>query len=56
MASLQKIRNHGGLLIAVVGIAMLAFILGDLLNNSGSLLHRNQDKFRSRQHHLHAGV
>lgn len=47
MASLQKIRNHGGLLIAVVGIAMLAFILGDLLNNSGSLLHRNQDKLGS---------
>lgn len=34
MASLQKIRNHGGLLITVVGIAMLAFILGDTLSNS----------------------
>jgi len=47
MASLQRIRNHGGLLIAIVGLAMLAFILGDLLNNSGSLLHRNQTNFGS---------
>ena len=29
MASLQKIRNHGALLIVIVGVAMLAFILGD---------------------------
>ena len=34
MASLQKIRNHGPLLIAVIGIAMLAFILTDTLSNS----------------------
>ena len=32
MASLQRIRNHGALLIAIVGLAMLAFILGDFLN------------------------
>ena len=32
MASLQKIRNHGALLIVIVGVAMLAFILGDFLS------------------------
>ncbi|MBR6118523.1 MAG: peptidyl-prolyl cis-trans isomerase [Paludibacteraceae bacterium] len=37
MASLQKIRNHGPLLIIVVGVAMLAFILGDVLTNVGHL-------------------
>ncbi len=36
MASLQKIRNHGALLIAIVGLAMLAFILGDFLNSGSS--------------------
>ena len=37
MATLQNIRNRSGLLLAVIGIAMLAFILGDLLKagNSG---------------------
>lgn len=37
MASLQKIRSHGPLLIIVVGLAMLAFILGDVLTNVGHL-------------------
>jgi peptidyl-prolyl cis-trans isomerase D len=38
MATLQNIRNKSGLLLAVIGIAMIAFILGDLLKstNSGS--------------------
>ncbi|MDR1729655.1 MAG: SurA N-terminal domain-containing protein [Prevotellaceae bacterium] len=35
MATLEKIRNQAGLLIAVVGIALFAFIIGDFLN-SGS--------------------
>lgn len=34
MASLQRIRNHGALVITVVGVAMLAFILGDALTHS----------------------
>ncbi len=37
MATLQKIRNRAGLLVVVIGVAMLAFILTDLLNSSGSL-------------------
>ena len=40
MASLQKIRNHGALLIVIVGVAMLAFILGDFLRDGSSLFHR----------------
>ena len=37
MATLQNIRNRSGLLLAVIGIAMLAFIMGDLFSswNSG---------------------
>lgn len=44
MATLQKIRNHGPLLLIIVGIAMLAFILGDFLNSSSSFFNRNRDK------------
>lgn len=36
MATLQNIRNKSGLLLAVIGIAMLSFILGDLLKSSNS--------------------
>ena len=43
MASLQKIRNHGALLIAIVGLAMLAFILGDFLNSGSSFFHRSRE-------------
>ena len=43
MTTLQRIRNHGALLIAVVGIAMLAFILGDLLNSGSSFFHRSRE-------------
>ena len=31
MSTLQSIRNHGTILLVVVGVAMLAFILGDFL-------------------------
>ena len=43
MASLQKIRNHGALLIAIVGLAMLAFILGDFLNSGSSFFNRSRE-------------
>ena len=33
MATLGKIRNRSGLLLAVIGIAMLAFILGDFMQS-----------------------
>jgi len=36
MATLGKIRNRSGLLLAVIGIAMLSFILGDFLKSTNS--------------------
>ena len=36
MATLGKIRNRSGLLLAVIGFAMLAFILTDFMNSLGS--------------------
>ena len=30
MAAIEKIRRHSGLLIAIIGIALLAFVLQDL--------------------------
>ena len=47
MASLQKIRNHGPLLILIVGLAMLAFILGDVLTNVGHLRGGNEQNVGS---------
>ena len=35
MATLGKIRNRSGLLLAVIGFAMLAFILTDFMNSLG---------------------
>lgn len=43
MASLQRIRNHGALLITIVGLAMLAFILGDFLNSGSSFFNRSRE-------------
>ena len=43
MATLQKIRNHGVLLLVIVGLAMLAFILGDFLNSGSSFFNRNRE-------------
>lgn len=36
MATLNKIRKHGVLLLIVVGLALLAFIVGDFVNSSAS--------------------
>lgn len=38
MAIISKIRNQAGLIIALIGISLLAFILGDLLKSNGSFL------------------
>ena len=43
MASLQRIRNHGAMLIVIVGLAMLAFILGDFLNSGSSFFNRSRE-------------
>ena len=43
MATLEKIRNRAGVLVAVViGMALLAFILGDFLNSGGALFSNSQ--------------
>ncbi len=44
MATLQKIRNRAGLLIAVIGVALLAFILGDLFTSGSTFFQKYQDK------------
>ncbi len=43
MATLQKIRNHGVILLVIVGVAMLAFILGDFLNSGSSFFNRSRE-------------
>ncbi len=43
MATLEKIRNRAGLLVAIViGLALLAFILGDFLNTGGMPMQGDQ--------------
>ncbi|MDP2335020.1 MAG: peptidylprolyl isomerase [Bacteroidota bacterium] len=45
MATLQNIRNRGGLLVAIViGLALGAFILGDMLNSGSKLMKPSQMK------------
>ena len=41
MAAIGNIRKHYGLLVAIVGIALLAFVLGDLLQSSNRGQERN---------------
>ncbi|MFP4524942.1 MAG: SurA N-terminal domain-containing protein [Bacteroidales bacterium] len=44
MATLEKIRNRAGILISVViGLALLAFILGDLFSQGGMAFQQNQN-------------
>ena len=43
MATLQKIRNRGGILVAIIiGLALVAFILGDMLKTGSTLMRPNQ--------------
>lgn len=44
MAILQKIRNKAGLLVVVIGVALLAFIIGDFLNSAQAFFRMSQDK------------
>lgn len=43
MATLGKIRDHGVLLLVVVGLAMLAFIVGDFLSSSNTYFSRSRE-------------
>ena len=44
MAVLQRIRNHSILLLVIVGLAMVAFIVGDLITSSSSIMQSRRDK------------
>lgn len=44
MATLQKIRDKGTLLVIVIGVALLAFVLGDLFTSGSTLFGKAQDK------------
>jgi len=42
MISLDKLRKRSGLVIAAIGFALLAFLLGDLMNSGTSILNGSQ--------------
>ena len=45
MATLQNIRNRAGILVAIViGLALVAFILGDALQQGNSIFQKSQNK------------
>ena len=44
MATLQRIRNHSVALLVIVGFAMIAFIVGDLITSSSSIIQSQRDK------------
>ncbi len=44
MATLEKIRSKAAMLVAVIGLALLAFIIGDFLNSGQSFFMMNQNK------------
>lgn len=44
MAALQRIRNHSVALLVIVGLAMVAFIVGDLITSSSSIVQSSRDK------------
>lgn len=43
MATLEKIRSKAGLLVAVVGVALFAFIIGDFLNSGSTFFQQKKD-------------
>ena len=45
MATLQKIRNRGGVLVSIViGLALVAFIVGGALSSGASLINRSRNE------------
>ena len=43
MATLEKIRSKGALLVGAVGFALLAFIVGDFLNSGSSYFNKSKE-------------
>ena len=52
MATLQTIRNRGGLLVSIViGLALIAFIVGDALNSGSRIFNSQRNQIgRSEEH------
>ena len=44
MATLEKIRSKGGLLVGIIGLALLAFIVGDFLRSGSTFFHQSKEK------------
>ena len=44
MATLEKIRSRAGLLVKAIGVALFAFIIGDLFSGGQSFWRQSQDK------------
>lgn len=44
MATLNKIRSKAGLLVVIIGVALLAFIVGDFLNSGHTFYAMNKSK------------
>ena len=44
MATLEKIRSKSGLLVTVIGVALFAFIIGDLFTGGETFMRQAQDK------------
>lgn len=49
MATLNKIRSKAGLLVVIIGVALLAFIVGDFLNSGHTFYAMNQKQSRCRE-------
>ena len=44
MAALQKIRNHGVLLVTVIAVALFLFVMGDLVRGGEGLLSQSKQQ------------
>ncbi|MDR0994680.1 MAG: SurA N-terminal domain-containing protein [Tannerella sp.] len=44
MATLERIRSRAGLLVTIVGLALLAFIIGDFLRSGSTFWREHKDK------------
>src|SRR5690554_1792381 len=44
MATLQNIRDRGSLLVIVIGVALIAFVLGDLVSSGSMLMGKARDR------------
>lgn len=44
MAALETIRNKAGLLVGAIGVALFAFVIGDLLTNGSTFFRQSKDK------------